>query len=76
MVDSGKVRTVVVGVGHLGRHHARIVHESSAATLVAVVAALIFMWTGFKFVRPEGAMLSAMWIFFTIVLVLLLVYKV
>ncbi len=31
------LRTVVIGVGHLGRHHARIVHESSEAELVAVV---------------------------------------
>ncbi|MBN2489589.1 MAG: Gfo/Idh/MocA family oxidoreductase [Planctomycetes bacterium] len=31
------LRTMVIGVGHLGRHHARIVRESSAAELVAVV---------------------------------------
>ncbi len=30
-------KTVVIGVGHLGRHHARIVHESREAELVAVV---------------------------------------
>lgn len=31
------MRTIVIGVGHLGRHHARIVHESPRAELVGVV---------------------------------------
>lgn len=32
-----KLRTAVIGVGHLGRHHARIVKESPEAELVAVI---------------------------------------
>jgi len=31
------LKTVVIGVGHLGRHHARVVSESPNAELVAVV---------------------------------------
>jgi len=32
-----KLKTAVIGVGQMGRHHARIVHESPEAELVAVV---------------------------------------
>jgi predicted dehydrogenase len=36
-VDSGGLRVAVIGVGHLGRHHARILADLEGASLVAVV---------------------------------------
>jgi predicted dehydrogenase len=37
MNEAGPLRAAVVGVGHLGRHHARILSTLDGATLVAVV---------------------------------------
>jgi predicted dehydrogenase len=37
MTDEGRLRVAVVGVGHLGRHHARLLGEIPGARLVAVV---------------------------------------
>ena len=36
-MTAGRVRTAVIGVGHLGRHHARILSDLEGVELVGVV---------------------------------------
>ena len=42
------MRAVVIGVGHLGKHHARILASLPGVSLAGVVDTGVMMWPGFK----------------------------